>query len=462
MTVWQAVLTKTSVALYGLALAWFWICAEDYGDWTSRLTTGLLLTLLMVLVACQELHATTSAAGRRAHLQLHRLAQRQNWPANLAEITQLPEVGALRDTLSEDPTPALMLLMHPRPEVRMAVLGALAFRPRWKRGQALLVMQVVKYAPEQPVRIIAIRALAHVTDPRLLGQLAGYLRDPDPAVRKATADALFADIRERWPAIRHSVRSALADPRCAADGALICRGVLPSLALVDLTVWAGEIGTVGKRSAITLIRYYRRIVQEDSSPKLIAHLAEQMLSSSVPAAVRVEMAHLVRDAGGLQPRAMLRMLDSDQPAPLRLLAAEAVLQNGEDAKAADVLREVARQPNRELAIAAAVVIQKCLRIDMGLPISQPPPPPQSKQGAEVTRRVMQWAMQKPSVAPPTEEKKSAPRIEDQAQAQAHVGLTDTPIPQPTPQQPFFYSASHEPASVDSANGAHNTKTPWIW
>lgn len=464
----RVLLSKSCLALYALAVCWLWYCALDPGSGLTHLANGILLTVPMLLLGVQELLATMSAPPRRAHLLLHRLSQRQEWPTKVSEVRSLPEVVALRRTLQDDPTPALMLLMHPKPEVRLAVLASLAFRPRWKKSQALLVVQVAKYATEPTVRVAAVTALAHVTDPSVLGHLASYLRDPVAEVRRATSEALFTDIRDRWPAVRHSVRAALSDLRCGGDGALSCPGALPTMVLADLTVWAGEIGVVGKRSTLTLIRYYRRAVQEDPSPQLLAHLSEQMISGGVPAAVRVEMAHMVRDAGGLEPRLLGRMLDSDQPAPLRLIAAEAVLQQEpDDPNATEVLREVARQPNRELAIAAAVVVQKCLLVDMGLPIGQPAPPPQSKQGAEVTRRVMQWANQKaPTAAPPAGPPQQTRRIDASTGSALH-GLTETPLPQPTPSHRMV-PPTDPPAAPEASAAAEpidkkpDNKTPWIW
>jgi hypothetical protein len=433
-----AVTGKTCLALYAFALLVVWRCSDDLSQWFPHLCIGLLLTVPLLVLALQELYSTSASAPRRAHLLLTRLTERKDWPVHLGECRTLPEVRALRDTLHHDPTPALMLLMHPKPEVRFAVLAALAFRPRWKRPQALLVLQVSRYAPEPQVRAAAVTALAHVTDPHLLSHLGSFLRDPVAEVRRATAEALFTDIRERWSAVRHAVRAALADPRCGSDGALPIPGVLPAVALTDLTVWSGEIGAVGKRSALTLIGYYRRAVQEGLSPQLVDHLCDQMTSARVPAAIRVEIAPLLRDCGRLPGDVLARLLQSDQPSALRLLAAEALLQKGPDDRAVLALRDVARQPNRELAIAAAVIIQKWLRVDMGLPISQPPPPPQSKQGAEVTRRVMQWA------------------------AQREAASGDTPVPEPTPPQKPVRPIEPPPLPEHQPTKAIDTKTPWIW
>jgi hypothetical protein len=443
-----AMRSKVALAFYAFALLVVWRAMPDFDHWFPHLAIGLLLTTPLLFLALQELYATGASAPRRAHLLLTRLTERKEWPVNLAECRNLPEVRGLRDTLHHDPTPALMLLMHPRPEVRFAVLAALAYRPRWKRGQALLILQVARHAPEPQVRCAAVTALAFITDPHLLTHLGSFLRDPISEVRRATAEALFADIRERWAVVRSSVRSVLADPRCGADGPLPIPGPLPATALGDLTVWSGEIGTVGKRSALTLINYYRVAMQEGASPQLIAHLCDQMISPRVPAAIRVEIAPLLRDSGGLPLPVLGRLLESDQPSALRLMAAEALLQNGPDERAVAALRDVARQPNRELAIAAAVIIQKWLRIDMGLPIGQPPPPPQSKQGAEVTRRVMQWA------------------------AAAREALAaDTPVPEPTPPRPVprplepppLEPPPLPPAVPDQpATKGIDTKTPWIW
>jgi len=78
---------------------------------------------------------------------------------------------------------------------------------------------------------------------------------------------------------------------------------------------------------------------------------------------------------------------------------EAMLLNFLNEQAVNVLREVARQPNRELALSAAVIVQKYLQIDMGLALGEPPPPLHSREAAEVTKRIIDWARQTPSTAP---------------------------------------------------------------
>jgi hypothetical protein len=458
----RVLLGKPLVALYLTAFAAFRLWARELAPWEAHLISGALLTVPVVLLALQELHATAASAPRRARLLLSRLAERKVWPVNLAECRGLPEVASLRAALRDDPTPALILLMHPKSEVRVAVLAALAGRSRWRRVQALVVLQVARHAPEPAVRAAAVTALNGVSDPAVVTQVSALLRDPAAEVRRATAEVLLADVRDRWLLIRATLREALADPRYARDGALPVPGVLPAQALTDLTVWSGEIGLVGKRSALTLVGYYRRAVVEDPSEQMVAHLSAQMIRGQVPAAIRVELAYLVRDAGGLTPELLERMLEETQPGPMRLIAAEALLQRGgEDPRAVEALREVARQPNREIAIAAAVVVQKWLRVDMGLPIGLAPPAPQSKPGAEVTRRVMQWAATRPAQTPlPT----ATPRERPPTAVLPPVGelLTETPLPQQRPPLPDdppplpFDVADPDPALT--ADG----KTPWVW
>ena len=87
---------------------------------------------------------------------------------------------------------------------------------------------------------------------------------------------------------------------------------------------------------------------------------------------------------------------TDQPVPLRLLAADAVLAVGPNEDAIAALYEIARRPNREIALAAAQVVQRRLNVDLG--VKSPLPPVQSRFAAEITRRVMEWAAAGPADA----------------------------------------------------------------
>jgi hypothetical protein len=108
--------------------------------------------------------------------------------------------------------------------------------------------------------------------------------------------------------------------------------------------------------------------------------------------LRLELARLMRENDLLSRPVLQRLVEAVNPAPLRLVAAEALLEQEPgrpDAIAA--LREVARLPNREIALNTAAAVQRLLGVDMGLAIDQPIPTLQSRLAAEVTRRVMTWA-----------------------------------------------------------------------
>ena len=79
------------------------------------------------------------------------------------------------------------------------------------------------------------------------------------------------------------------------------------------------------------------------------------------------------------------------PAPLRLLAVETLLAERDHPAAPAVLRDLARLPNREIALATAAVVQRRLGVDFGLKLNEPLPALHTRQAAEITRRVMKWA-----------------------------------------------------------------------
>jgi len=107
------------------------------------------------------------------------------------------------------------------------------------------------------------------------------------------------------------------------------------------------------------------------------------------------LAHLLKSHNLLEPELQEQLIDPLNPAPLRLIAAEALLEYGDHPGAIAALRDVARLPNREIALATASVVQRLLGVDLGLPAGQTIPSLQSRLAAEVTRRVMMWAAQDP-------------------------------------------------------------------
>jgi hypothetical protein len=78
---------------------------------------------------------------------------------------------------------------------------------------------------------------------------------------------------------------------------------------------------------------------------------------------------------------------------VRQIAVEALLGDSNCPEALGALHDLARLPNREIALATAEVIQRRLGVDLGLPRGQPLPPLYSRQAADVARRVLLWATQ---------------------------------------------------------------------
>jgi HEAT repeat protein len=389
---WRQSMGPSIITLYVIALGWLWLGSTGSEDWYPHLAQAVLLVVPLVVFAQQMLTESGASALRRARRLAQRLAQRKDWPDDLAACRQFPEVKALREALHVDAAPALELLSDPRVEVRVAALAALEFRPDWRRGQAEVVLSLAQRVPEPPVRAAAIAALANVDDRNLIEVLAEFLRDPSWEVRRAATEALLWDSERRWPWVRHAVRRCLGDAAFKDDGPLYHDSqLLPPEAVADLTAWAAEKGLLGMRAAVSLGAHYRRILNDRQDPELIASLRRQLANPHAPPALRMELAWLLKNGDELDAGLLEKLLDPANPAPLRLLAAESLLARAEHPEAMTALRDLARLPNREIAVAVADVVQRRLGVDLGLPLGQPLPPVHSRQAAEVTRRVMVWA-----------------------------------------------------------------------
>ncbi len=291
--------------------------------------------------------------------------------------------------------------------MRLSALASLDFRKKWKPGQAELVLQFARQSVEPAARAAAMSALANVDDRHLIEQLAEFLRDPAPEVRRAASEALLWDTSTRWPWIRMAVRRALADSHYSEEGTLLPAGqLLTAEAVKDLTAWAAEKGFLAIRSALTLGAHYGRVLRDQPSPELIAELQRSVVDTAAPAPLRIELARLLREHELLDGRLQELLLNPLNPASLRLVAADALLEEGDHRGAVDALHEIAKLPNREIALATAAIVQQRLGIDLGLAPSQPPPPVQSRLAADVTRRVMAWAAQ---ASQPFDERLMAPR-----------------------------------------------------
>ncbi|MBM4068289.1 MAG: HEAT repeat domain-containing protein [Planctomycetes bacterium] len=386
-----------ALALYLIALAWLWFgIAEE--DWFAHLAKAFLLVVSLLVFALQTLADSGAPAIRRARLLADRLACRKDWPTDLATCRTLPEVKALRGALALDATPALALLTHQRPEVRVAALSALEFRKEWRSGQVELVLQAAQRAEQPAIRVAAVLALGNVEDRNHIETVALFLHDTSWEVRRAAIEALLWDNERRWNWIRFAVRRILADPLFLTDGPLNHDGqMLCADAVKDLIGWCAEKGALSTRAALTLGVHYNRALSEQTDESLVLDLRKQLTNPQTPACLRLELGRVLQFHQELDRQALENLLEPSNPAPLRLIAAEAIFLERLDgpckANAMATLRDLARLPNREIALTTADIIQRRLGVDLGLGLGQPLPPIHSRQAAEITRRAMAWATQ---------------------------------------------------------------------
>lgn len=395
---WDQPIGPSVVTLYLSGLAWLWL-GDRHADWFSHLAKAILLMVPLAVFGYQTLTDSGALELRHARMLAQRLARRQDWPSDLSVCRTLPDVKALRGALSFDASPALALLQHARLEVRVAALAALEFRKEWRPGQAELVLQLAQRADQPALRVAAVTALGNIDDRTLVESLAQFLHDTSREVRKATAESLLWDTEHKWSWVRPAVRRILGDPLFLSDGPLTHDGQLFSQeAINDLTAWCSEKGVLSARASMTLAAHYHRALSEQPDPNLVQSLREQLGDPHTPAILRLELARLLQIHRELDAPLLAKMLDPGNPAPLRLISCETIL--GEKANsslrsgALAALRDLARLPNREIAMATADVIQTRLGVDLGMGLGQALPAIHSKQAAEITRRVMNWASQK--------------------------------------------------------------------
>lgn len=400
---WHQPLGTLALVAYLIAVAWLWIAgAPDH--WFVHLAQFVLLAVPLTLFAIQTLQDSGAFASRRAHQLVQRLLQKKDWPTELEECRALPDVKALREALVFDASPALTLLAHRMPQMRMAALSALEFRKQWWPGQPEVVLRYAQKEADPALRAEALMALANIEDRSLIEIVGEFLRDPDREVRRAAADALFWDIDRRWSWLRTQVRYALSESE--RDGPLRYNGPpLPPDAVSDLLAWSTEKGVLGARAALTLGEHYSRRMTHHPESELIRTLKQRLASVTTPATLRIELAQLLKSNNELDRDLQEKLLDPGNPASLRLMAADLLLAAESNPKAVLALRDIARMPNREMALTAADIVQRRLSIDMGLPIGQPLPALHSRQAADVTRKLMKWAEELESTPVPNEETK---------------------------------------------------------
>lgn len=389
--VWRPPVSASLTVLYLIALAWLFLPTRGTSDWTIHVGQAVLLLVAVGLAAKHDLTRTGAEPLRKANKWCGRIATRTQWPMQLSDCRTLPEVSALREAVLDEVRPVLALLSDPRPEVQCAALGALEYRPHWRPGEAELVLKTARESHEPAVRAAAAYALAAVESAELVSGLAALLRDPAPEVRAAAAEALLWNAEARWPFARDGVRDALADPRLVDDGPMFVTGRVPAAAVADLVTWAEEHAPLAPRAIQTLVEQYHRDLTDGNRPELGSRLAAMMLDSAWAPVLRVELAALLRDHNLLSADLLDRLTNMDQPGPIRLFAAEQMLRvNPHDPDGVHVLRGLARQPNREMALAVAGVLQNLLGMELGLPPGDLPSP-NSKAAADVARRVLMWA-----------------------------------------------------------------------
>jgi hypothetical protein len=283
-------------------------------------------------------------------------------------------------------------------EVRAAALAALEFRKDWRLGQAELVLQTAQRAEEPMVRAAAVFALANLEDRELVEKVANFLHDANAEVRKAAIEAVLWDTERRWGSIRFAVRHALGDPLFQHDGPLWHDGQqLTREAVNDLSAWTAEKGILSYRAALTLGAHYHRALAERTDEQLVRSLREQLGSRSTPAVLRIELGRILQKHQELDPILIAQLLEPANATPLRMIAIETILLEQMEGPLFDAavaaLRDLARLPNREIALVSAAIIQRRLGVDLGLSLGQPLPPLNSRQAAEITRKVMLWASQ---------------------------------------------------------------------
>ncbi len=401
---WRGSLSLAVIVLYVAGFGWLTGAGLDPNDWYWHVARAVLLIVPLGCLAAQFLNESGAPALRQARILAGRIARRTDWPDELADCQKLPEVVALREALHVDASPALSMLNDQRPQVRLAALTALEYRQRWRPGQPDIVLQVARRSREPELRAAAVRAMANLADRELVEGLAEFLYDPSGRVRRATAEALLTDAEGNWSWVRESVRKALGEPLCQNDGSICPPGVeLSPEAESDFIAWAAEKGLLGLRAAVTLGDHFARRMSAGSDPELVTRLRHMVEDVHAPPMLRLELARLLHQQKLLDAALLRHLVAPSTPAPLRLLAVEALLACGDSAQAMAALNDLARLPNREIALAVAGVAQRRLGLNFGLPHNQPPPPVQSRLAAEVAHRVLKWATQQEDVPPPNSE-----------------------------------------------------------
>ncbi len=382
-----------------LAIPFFFFFPLSPNTLVNSLSQVLILFVGLLGFAAYWLQRSGAFMYRKARLLSNRLELKSDWPPELIRCKDVPEVRPFREAIRYDASPALKLLEHTHPGVRIAALSALEFRSHWTVGQTNEVLRLIEIDRAPEVRMMAIKALGTQRDRRVTEVIANSLCDQDEEVRHTAAEMLFSKAERRsrdrrWQWMRNGVRLALSSNFMTDQGAIIREGqTLSNEAISDFVSWVGDRGPLGMRSAETLGEHYGRLMREEpeDSAREIFSLVE---NPQTPALLRVQLAKLISSDYKGDLKLMEKLLGAGNPVPLRQMAAEKLLiRTGRHPEALATLREVARLGNRELALDTARIVQHCLNIDLGIAIGQPMPHPASPRAADITRKLLQWAMQ---------------------------------------------------------------------
>jgi hypothetical protein len=362
-------------------------------DWYFLLLQGLLPLPLLGVMSAFTIRQSGALLIQQAQRVAGQILHKIDWPTDLQTFKDLPLIQEFSESIRFDATPAVQMLENPKFQVRLAALTAMENRRYWRAGQIERVVALLHKETQPELLAAAMRTLIDTHESRILETVAEKLKHPHLTVRLAAATVVLRETtsRRRWSYIRNGVHNALCDGSYRDGGSLLPPAVrLNRDAIEDFLAWSGERGLIGARASQTLVTHYAQQMVE-RPVELTPYLQQLAKETSRSTELRVALTRLLCERGYADQAFLEVLLDAANPAPLRLLAADALLKAGPHMRSIASLRELGRQPNRELALDTADVVQRRLGVDMGLAMGQALPSVNSNRAVEVQRRLMSWA-----------------------------------------------------------------------
>ena len=379
---------------YFLAFGCLWVAAGRQHHWYVYFAQGVMVLIPLLLVARDDMRAVgASPGGNPSHLA-GALASRLDLPDGPAGCRTWPELKAFREALGPDASAAFELLKHPRRQVRYAALAALESHHNWAQTEVELVLRMARQDPDEELRCAAILALANVDDRQVVEELASFMENASCAVRETVVQSTFRNLEERWSWVRQAVKGALAKPTATHEDDLdgIMQLPLPGAAVDDLIAWAGEKGHLAQRASRILAGYYGlRLDTSDENGELAVKIQRAVVSYTLPASLRIELTRILHARQMLRVDTARYLTNAACPTPVRLLAVEVLLEEGSPEEARGILVELGRISNRELSLTTARLVQNHLGVDLGLPLSGPPPAWNTRHAQQTVERLMRWS-----------------------------------------------------------------------